>query len=124
MSNFWQRTITGIFFIGSILWSIHEGPVLFQAVFLIVSLLSLHEFYRLIAKKDEVEPNRWLGMITGLFLYVVVSFDAILFEPLRWQQLIYPLFGSIFMAELYRKKKQPFHNIAFTLTGILYTVLP
>lgn len=124
MSNFWQRTITGIFFIGSILWSILEGPVLFQAVFLLVSLFSLHEFYRLTAKKDEVEPNRLLGMITGLFLYVVVSFDAILLEPLRWQQLIYPLFGSIFMAELYRKKKQPFHNIAFTLTGILYTVLP
>lgn len=98
--------------------------MLFQGVFLLVSLFSLNEFYRLITKNDEVEPNRILGMITGLFLYVVVSFDAILLEPLRWQQLIYPLFGSIFIAELYRKKKQPFHNIAFTLTGLLYTVLP
>lgn len=101
-----------------------QGPVLFQAVFLIVSLLSLNEFYRLVSKKDEVEPNRVIGLLTGLFLYVTISFDAILLEPLRWQQLIYPLFGIIFFAELYRKKKQPFQNIAFTLTGILYTVLP
>lgn len=124
MSNFWQRTITGIFFIGSIIWSILEGPVLFQAVFLLVSMLSLIEFYRLTTKKDEIEPNRILGLLSGLFLYVVVSFDAILLEPLRWQQLVYPLFGSIFFAELYRKKKQPFHNIAYTLTGVLYTALP
>lgn len=124
MSNFWQRTLTGIVFIGSIIWSIVEGPVLFQVVFLVVSLFSLNEFYRLVTQKDEVEPNRVLGMSCGLFLYVVVSFDAILLEPLRWQQLIYPLFGSIFFAELYRKKKKPFHNIAFTLVGVLYTVLP
>lgn len=124
MNNFWQRTITGIFFIGSIIWSIVQGPVLFQAVFLLVSLLSLNEFYRLVSRKDEVEPNRILGLLTGLMLYIVVSFDAILLEPLRWQQLIYPLFGSIFFAELYRKKKQPFHNIAFALLGIVYTVLP
>lgn len=87
-------------------------------------MLALNEFYRLVNKKDEVEPNKAVGILTGLFLYIVVSFDAILIEPLRWQQLIYPMFGFIFFAELYRKKKQPFHNIAFTLTGILYTVLP
>lgn len=97
---------------------------MFQVIFLLVSLLALQEFYNLVKRKDEVEPNRVLGLLTGLFLYVIVSFDAILLEPLRWQQLVYPLFGSIFFAELYRKKNQPFHNIAFTLLGVLYTVLP
>lgn len=124
MSNFWQRTLTGILFIGTIIWSILEGPFLFELIFLPVSLLTLREFYAITTKADSIEPNRTLGILAGAVLYISICAGASVASAAEWQVLIFPFVGIIFFAELYRKKAQPFSNIAISITGVLYAVLP
>ena len=123
MSNFWQRTITGILFITVLIGSILIGQISFQVMFLIIALLGLDEFYKLI-KTEHREPNVHLGLFIGAVTYILVSgvsFDNI---PPSYLSMIYPLFGIIFFAELYRKKQDPFGNIATTILGIIYAIVP
>ncbi|HQK98359.1 MAG TPA: phosphatidate cytidylyltransferase [Bacteroidia bacterium] len=123
MSNFWQRTITGILFITVLIGSILYGQISFQVLFLVISLLGLDEFYKLI-KTEQREPNVNLGLFAGAVTYILASgvcFDSL---PPSYLSIIYPLFGIIFFAELYRKKQDPFGNIAITILGIVYAVIP
>lgn len=123
MSNFWQRALTGIVFITVLLGSILYGQISFQVLFLIIALLGLDEFYTLIKTKQR-EPNVHLGLFVGAITYILFSgicFDNI---PPSYLALIYPAFGILFFAELYRKKQDPFGNIAITILGIVYAVVP
>ena len=123
MNNFWQRLITGTVFVATIIAAIFYGPLSFQLLFLIVSLLSLKEFY-LMVKNDIRNPNEILGLIFGGIIYIIYSGMFSNFLPEKYSVIIYPLSVIIFIAELYRKKKEPFTNIGFTFLGIFYAVLP
>ncbi|HQF28949.1 MAG TPA: phosphatidate cytidylyltransferase, partial [Bacteroidia bacterium] len=72
MSNFWQRTITGILFITVLIGSILYGQISFQVLFLVISLLGLDEFYKLI-KTEQREPNVNLGLFAGAVTYILAS---------------------------------------------------
>jgi phosphatidate cytidylyltransferase len=124
VSNFWQRTLSGAVFITVIILSIIFGPLAFQALFMAIAMASLDEFYRLVRKGGLADPFGFFGLCTGFLMYLIIAFDALLLTNLRWEAIVYPAFGLMFFAELYRKKENPFSNIAFGLTGILYTVLP
>ena len=123
MKNFWQRILTGTIFIAIVLSSVWEGPVLFQVVFLLVSLLSLEEFYKLTTSATR-QPNKVAGLVTGAVTYILMSVTAFSSIASTWEVWILPSFALLFFAELYRKKEEPFTNIAFTVIGILYAVLP
>ena len=43
---------------------------------------------------------------------------------MQWLLISIPLIAIVFITELYRKKENPFLNIAITLTGIIYLSLP
>jgi phosphatidate cytidylyltransferase len=124
VSNFWQRTLSGAVFITAIILSIWYGPLSFQALFMAIAMASLDEFYRLIRTGGFADPFGWFGLPVGFLLYLIIAFDSLLLAPLRWEAIVYPAFGLMFFAELYRKKENPFSNIAFGLLGVLYTVLP
>ena len=38
--------------------------------------------------------------------------------------MLFPLIASLFLIELYRKKKNPFTNIAYTILGVVYASVP
>jgi len=121
MNNFWTRALTGALFlivmIGGIIWSYWSLCVLF----FIISLLGLNEFYKL-SIQGGIEPQRWFGLAVGALLYLAIVSSTFLSSAIIFCAL--PFVVCIFFAELFRDKPNPFQNIAFTLLGIIYVVLP
>lgn len=124
MSNFTQRLGTGILFfvviIGASVWL----PESFAAVWLLALILGQVEFYKLI-KKSGGNPQLVGGVIQGVLLFVS-NYLFVRSEFTNWPVLLLnlPLVYFIFIYELYRKDKNPFFNISYTLVGVLYIALP
>lgn len=122
MSNFLKRTLTGAIFlvvmIGGIAWSQYSLLVLF----FVIAMLGLDEFYKLLTKAGYL-PNRRLGLLCGLTIFLLVTISGLMGEqPVLY--LSFVLAACIFFSELYRNKPTPFHNIALTILGIIYIVMP
>ncbi len=118
------RAITGFFFVVVMLAAFFFGKYVFTGFFSLLSLLCLLEFYKLTAT-TAVRPQQILGLLLGLFIcsggafiWLDASFST------HFLVLLIPLVVTVFFAELYRKSKKPFDNIAYTFLGILYTVMP
>ncbi|MBC7745625.1 MAG: phosphatidate cytidylyltransferase [Flavobacterium sp.] len=118
-----SRVITGVFFVTVMLISILSGPYFFSVFFLILSILSLDEFYRLF-KNTDIRPNRILGFLLALFIFVSVILFYLLEQTFIYFLFLIPCIIIIIVSELYRKKQTPIHNMAYTIFGVLYTVVP
>lgn len=123
MSNFVLRTISGILFVAGIIGSLIIGKVTFLVVFGAILVLSMYEFYNL-TLKARIKPQIFLGILIGLsffigsYLYTVGGIEALFLLG------FIPLIMSVFIFELFRNHRRPFHNIAFTYLGILYIAVP
>ncbi|PRY53841.1 phosphatidate cytidylyltransferase [Arcticibacter pallidicorallinus] len=116
------RAITGFFFVSIMLGSVLLGEKTFAVFFLILSMLCLDEFYRLV-KKDVLRPQRITGALLGLSVFSSVLYQLMNGET-RYLLLIVPIAVAVFIFELYRKTNNPFQNLAFTFTGVIFTVIP
>ena len=127
MNNFITRTITGTVFIAIIIGSILADKYVFAGLFLLFTILGIHEFYRLI-ESNNIKPQKLAGIIEGVLIYAVIF--GYLPSVLTFLQLMLCigfsiiLLFSIFIFELFRKKENPFLNIAATFLGVLYIALP
>lgn len=117
------RAITGFFFVAVMLASVLLGVYAFTLFFLILSVLSVEEFYRLVSTGD-VKPQKHWGLALTLSIYLPVCLYFFKGEPLQYMLICVPLSVLIIIAELYRNKPNPFHNIAYTLFGVLYAAVP
>ncbi len=119
------RAITGFFFVIVMLASMLLGHYVFGAFFLVLSVLALSEFYSLLSKSG-ISPNRWVGLLNGVFIYVIFALITYQNTPLYHKLLfLLTLTGSvIFIQELFKKSSAPFVNIGYTLIGILYITVP
>lgn len=118
------RAITGFFFVLVMLAAFFFGPYVFTGFFSLLALLSLLEFYGLV-KTTGIYPQQLLGLILGLVICAAAAsfwFDASFSR--YFSASIIPLCVLIFYAELYRKTNKPFHQIAYTFLGLIYTLLP
>ncbi len=123
MNNFFKRTITGALFvvvlIGSILWH----PVSFALLFSLIIVLALVEFYNLVRTKD-IYPQKYVGILFGLVIFLIFFQSARNLLPSGLFILLLPATAGIFILELFRNKPNPFHNVAFTILGVLYIAVP
>ncbi|NOU19454.1 MAG: phosphatidate cytidylyltransferase [Bacteroidales bacterium] len=123
MSNFVLRTISGILFVTSLVGALIIGEIPFLIVIGGILILAMYEFYSL-SLKARIKPQFSLGLLIGLtvfigtYLYATGHIEAIYLLGFT------PLITSVFIFELYRKHKQPFHNIAYTLLGVFYIAIP
>jgi len=130
MSNLITRTITGVFFVAAIISSVIIDPYLFTLLFLVVIIVGLLEFYKLV-ETTGIKPQKWLGLLTGIILFLSISLHS-LSDSWLWIEKVHnnlllinlPFVFLIFIFELFRKKEHPFTNIAFSILGIVYFVLP
>ncbi len=122
MSNFWKRAITGALFlvvmIGGIVWNYWS----FYALFFLISMLGLAEFYKLLSNAG-IQPQKWVGIVIGALIFLLVVVDATLNKYMVFA-LAFPFIASIFFVELYRDKSTPFQNIALTIVGLVYVLMP
>lgn len=122
VGNFVKRTFFGAIFAVVLIAGITIHTIGFFVVFLAITLLGTLEFYQLVRKANS-SPQIISGMIASILLFVACYINA------RFHQnIIFLLFVlsvvAIPIIELYRKKENPFANIAFTIMGLAYIALP
>ena len=124
MKQFWIRLQSALIYAlvmgGGILW--HEYS--FGVLFLVITFLSLNEYYNIIHTKLSDSRvlflYRPLMVISGLVLFMLfyasaggyVSFHIMTFAPL--------LFFLPFILELFSSSSNPIHNIGLQLFGFVY----
>jgi phosphatidate cytidylyltransferase len=131
--NLLVRTISGVVLllvvVGALLWSKWSAGALFA----VIMLGGLIEFYALCRKKG-VEPMNSVGFATALAIFGLAfavfmqwgtpateTTARIVLGALLYTMLIVP---ATFVCELWRKSATPIANIATTFMGVIYVALP
>lgn len=123
MSNFWQRSITGVLYVVVLLGMTFYNPITLGILFLVMTTIACNEFYTIAIKGDNF-PQKFAGIATAVLSFGL-SFMVAFYElPVKYLSLLIVAVFLIFIAELYRKKNNPFRQIAFTLLGVLWIGLP
>lgn len=123
-NNLTQRVIVAILGVIVIISAIYWQSWSYFAVFLIITFLSLKEFYKLVGIDGHLPLSSW-GTLTGILIYTFTFLaqkgliDADIFF------LVFPFASIIYFIKLYKKSDiKPFTNIAYTFLGILYVAVP
>ncbi|MCF8364743.1 MAG: phosphatidate cytidylyltransferase [Bacteroidales bacterium] len=124
LNNFWSRTLTGAIFVAAIVGSILYSQFIFAILFLIVSLLSLSEFFGLLNAGKKIRVQVVPGLISSTVLYISLALVSLDYIGKQYLLINLLLPVMIFIFELYQKNDTPIQNIALTLLGILYIGLP
>lgn len=122
-NNFIQRAITGVIFVGVLVGGILWGPISFSLLFALISALTIHEFGTIVSKQQEVEINKPICMLAGIFLFFGFAYLGVM--PGQTEVLIPYLFLIIYLlvSELYLKKKNPLNNWAYAMMSQIYIAL-
>lgn len=122
-NNFIQRAITGIIFVGVLIGCILGGPISFSLLFALITALTIHEFGVIISKQPDVEINKPICMLAGVFLFFGFAYLGVM--PGQTEILIPYLFLIIdlLVSELYLKKKNPLNNWAYAMMSQIYIAL-
>lgn len=122
MSNLAQRILTAIVGASLLISAIVYSETTCLLILLLIAVLSLVEFYRL-ATGDGIRPQTSFGLLIAGIVFAPALLNtfgiALNLLPLL---IITPFI--IFIRELYTGAEKPFHNIAFTLLGLIYLVAP
>jgi phosphatidate cytidylyltransferase len=124
INNLALRIITA--FVGAVIviTSIIYSFWTYFAIFFLICLFSILEFYKLVGV-DGMLPLKTWGTLTGLVAYTTTFLVEAGFIEAKYFFVIFPLLFLVFFIKLYRKTdKKPFTNIAFTFLGILYVAVP
>ena len=118
------RAITGFFFVIVMLASILLGPYVFGVFYLLLSAFALYEFYGLV-KQSGIQPNVIVGILNGILIYAAFSLvHDLLPDASKYVFVLALTLSLIFFQELYKKSETPFTNIAYTIMGIVYAIIP
>lgn len=122
-NNFIQRAITGVIFVGVLVGCILGGPISFSLLFALISALTIHEFGTIVSKQQDVEINKPICMLAGVFLFFGFAYLGVM--PGQTEILIPYLFLIIYLlvSELYLKKKNPLNNWAYAMMSQIYIAL-
>lgn len=128
MKNLIIRAITGILFIGIIIGAILYSKYTLLALLLVITTLTLTEFYRLIEGSNLSKLTLFVNILGGnyltlsLYLYasdILPAFSkGVVFIP----YLIY--FLCCFIIQLYMKDKDPITRWSHSFMGQVYIALP
>jgi len=123
-SNLTQRLITAFVGAAGIVASILYGPWTYFGIFLLISFLTLREFYTL-AGLEGMVVQKTFGTICGLVIFTLsflIESDIISY---RYYFLIFPMASCVYLIKLYKKfERKPFTNIAYTFLGLFYVAVP
>lgn len=117
------RAITGFFFIAVLIAAVLLGAEVFLVFFTALAALAVAEFYTMVAT-DAIKPLRGLGIAAIVSICALLGAYFLGFMPLAFVGACIPFFSLIFIIPLFQKQVLPFHDIAYTLLGILYAGMP
>ncbi len=129
MNNFTSRTITGLSLVFAIVLSLVFSRWVFSGIILLVVVLGLNEFYEMVST-PTVAPQKLYGIIAGgvwFTGYALVAlspnkFIDIFSSGVGFLMLIIPVFLLFLVPiiEIFRNKKNPVINVAYTWFGMFY----
>lgn len=117
------RTLTGMVFITVVVGAILMGPLVFAAVFLLIGVLGLAEYYKILHAQNK-DVAAYPMFACGIFVYVMIALYAHNLINSGMLMLMVPAYLMLFIFELYRKKSMPFTNAAMALSGVLFISVP
>ena len=123
MNELKTRTIWGLLFVTAIIGAILIGSYTFAALFFVLSVMTLREFYSL-CRTAGFSPQFYPGLIAGATIFVISCFVARQTIDYTAFYYVLPLVYAFPVYELYRKKDKPLANIALTGYGIVYVSIP
>ncbi len=106
-----------------IITAVFFSSLTFAILFLIFLVAALYEFYSML-KRGKIHPQTIYGISFGAIFFIMCFLNAVGFLEARFLFLILPLLSFVFIAELFYRENRPFHNIAFTILGLVYIALP
>jgi len=123
-NNLTQRIITGLLGAAGVIAGVSFGPWSYFAVFFLICLLTLLEFYKLVGL-DGMVPLKAFGTFCGLSIFTLSFFIEARYLPYHFYFLVFPLVSFVYMIKLYKKtERKPFTNIAYTFLGLFYVSMP
>ncbi|HZB14498.1 MAG TPA: phosphatidate cytidylyltransferase [Chryseolinea sp.] len=123
-NNLTQRIITGLLGSAGIIAAICISEWLYAAVFFIICLFALLEFYKLVGLDGHL-PQKSFGTLCGVLIFLLSFFIERGNLSDRFYFLIFPIVSCIYMIKLYKRfERKPFTNIAFNFLGIFYVAVP
>lgn len=129
MKSVITRTITGIFFIAFVVWTIMYNPISLWALLALITGVSLYEFYKILFKGEFTTLQYLMHISAGIYLTTILWLEATMVMEASDSRAVtyapYLLYVMIvFITELYAKHEEPFTYAAKSLAGHLYIALP
>jgi phosphatidate cytidylyltransferase len=123
LSNFFRRTLTGVWIVLFIFGGFWLHPISFFLTGLILLIGTQYEYYLMISNTG-VKPQMLTGIFTGLIAYILSTLIAAGKIPSNFLLILIPLMSVIMIIELYRKQEKPFDSLAHTFFSVLFTAVP
>lgn len=118
--NIGVRTLSGavlaVVVIGSAVWS----PWAFMAVVGLIAIGGMMEFFRLVHRREGIEPQEIAAIALGAALVIETALTR---NPLSLLTVVF-IFPIFFVIELFRAKPHPLENIAASICAVVYVALP
>ncbi len=124
MNDILTRSITGALFVSAVVGSLYFSPLSTAILFSIVVLIALIEFNRLFSG-HEIFSVSWETYSLGSLLTFGILLGVISgFLPPLVLAVIMPIWFTVFLLELFRKKAHPIANMAAFAFQNMYIVVP
>ncbi|MEI6752534.1 MAG: phosphatidate cytidylyltransferase [Paludibacter sp.] len=124
MNNFVKRTLSGAVYVSLIVGTILLSQFTFAIFFALVSGWAVYEFHKLTNKQNDVRVNNGLAVSASVLLFACsyVNASGLFKFP------VFSIYGLylilIIISELYLKKNNPLHNLAYFVLGQASIALP
>lgn len=124
MNNLVIRSIAGIIFSVVVICSALLGELALGILFLVFSTIGLYEFYAITSEGTRNPTVKWLGLLMGIALYLVLFFVFTDVIEARYLWIFAALFSIICCSILLQIEQRQMQNLAFTVMGLIYVVVP
>ena len=124
MKNFTLRVLTGFIYVALIILGVIVNSLTFLALFSIVVILCLWEFYGLVNAQKRARINPWYNCFGGALLFISAYLYAsgVFSHYIFFPYLLYIV--VVFISELYEKQQDPITHMAYIFLGQCYIALP
>ncbi len=123
-SNLTQRIIAALIGIPVMLAAMFYSEYSFWLLFLIISIFTLYEFYKLVGLNGNF-PLTIYGTICGIIINFLVFFIETGEWPFKYYYWLIPMLSITFFIKLYKKNdNKPFENLGYTFLGLIYVAVP
>ncbi|HRP01869.1 MAG TPA: phosphatidate cytidylyltransferase [Candidatus Kapabacteria bacterium] len=120
MKDLGKRVAVALIGIPLLLYVIYSGSIPFFIAIIIISTISLWEFYE-IARNKGTQPLTILGLLVNIISLTLLYLHSINFNITQYYLITFLLFIiCAFLFQLFRKENNSISNISITIGGLIY----